>query len=261
MATNIKVSVNILTYNRASLLMRAINSVRAQDFLDMEIIVVNNGSTDDTAEVLKGMPDIKVITNSKSLGITRARQQALEASAGEYVAILDDDDEWLDGQKLRKQADFLNTHPEYVLVGGGIEINYKLQIIKDEQIYENKSPIIKSRPTSDKVIRRTMLFRNNFFTSTVMFRKQAAVKAGGFIKDEYDLAEDYDLWLRLGQKGKMHNFREPFTAYTQPNYNKEKICQFLNKQLKLVKINSEHYSFYYFARLVLQIRRLIKNYK
>ena len=79
MATNTKVSVNILTYNRASLLMRAINSVRAQDFSDKEIIVVNNGSTDNTAEILKGLPDIKVITNPTPLGITQARQQALKA--------------------------------------------------------------------------------------------------------------------------------------------------------------------------------------
>jgi glycosyltransferase involved in cell wall biosynthesis len=253
MATNTKVSVNILTYNRASLLMRAINSVRAQDFSDKEIIVVNNGSTDNTAEILKGLPDIKVITNPTPLGITQARQQALKASAGEYIAVLDDDDEWLDGQKLSKQADFLSRHSDYVLVGGGIKINYK-------QTQKNISPTVKFRPVSDKAIRRTMLFRNNFFTSTVMFRKQAAIEAGGFIKDEYDLAEDYDLWLRLGQKGKMYNFREPFTAYTQPNYNKERVDEFFKKQLKLININSGYYLFYYFARLVLQIRRLMKNY-
>ena len=79
-----------------------------------------------------------------------------------------------------------------------------------------------------------MLRKNNFFTSTVMFRRESAVKAGGFVPFGPDLAEDYDLWLRLGKIGKVYNFPEVFTLYHKPQYNKERFKKFLAKQLNLI---------------------------
>ncbi len=99
-----------------------------------------------------------------------------------------------------------------------------------------------------------MLFRNNFFTSTVMFRKNFAIKSGGFIKDEVDFGEDYDLWLRMGKLGKMHNFQEVFTLYRLPDYNKEKFRAFLAKQLRLVKQHRQDYPYYRLANLILKLR-------
>lgn len=99
-----------------------------------------------------------------------------------------------------------------------------------------------------------MLFRNNFFTSTVMFRRQAAINAGGFVKDEYDLAEDYDLWLRLGKSGKMANFKEVFALYQQSNYNKERRKQFFKKQLKLIIRHKDDYPYAWLAKIILNIR-------
>jgi GT2 family glycosyltransferase len=157
-----------------------------------------------------------------------------------YIAILDDDDEWLDKDKLKKQVEYLDKHRNVVLVGGGI-----------------KSDAEKFRPEMDKEIRNTMLLRNNFFTSTVMFRKQSAIEAGGFIKDQDDLVEDYDLWLRMGKKGKMYNFQEVFTAYRQPSYNRGKFRAFLRKQLRLIKANKASYSYYWASSIVIRLRLLI----
>src|SRR5574337_1894372 len=114
-----KVSVNILTKNRAGVLKKALESVFSQSFLDLEAVVINDGSTDNTRQVLESLAreKLKVIHHPKALGITQSRQEALGASAGEYVAILDDDDEWVDKDKLKKQAEFLERHPDYVLVG------------------------------------------------------------------------------------------------------------------------------------------------
>src|SRR4051812_9226023 len=119
-----KVSVNILTKNRPELFKKAYASVRAQSFIDYEVVVVNDGSTDGTAEVLKDLKieNLKIITHTSSQGITKSRQEALEQSAGEYIAILDDDDEWIDPEKLKKQVEYLDGHQDVVLVGGGIEI-------------------------------------------------------------------------------------------------------------------------------------------
>lgn len=267
-----KVSVNILTKNRSRLLKRAIDSVLRQSFKDFEVVIIDDGSTDDTAEVLKTAASLENVTfipyhNSQSLGITKSRQLALEFSKGEYIAILDDDDEWVDTGKLEKEVKFLDEHKDCVLVGGGIKISNspptgdhpkgdKYQIPNIKKDINTEELISKFRPETDARIRATMLLRNNFLTSTVVFRKEAALKAGGFIKDEVDLAEDYDLWLRMGVLGKMHNFQEVFTRYTQPDYNKDKLNRFLSKQLQLIEREKNNYSFYLLSKLILKLRLL-----
>lgn len=239
------VSINILTKNRAELLHKALESVSLQTFLDYEIIVINDGSTDNTPQILENWKhlNLKVINHQNSIGITKSRQEALENSLGKYIAILDDDDSWTDKNKLFKQVEFLNQHTDYVLVGGGMVIN---------------SSVLKLRPKTDKHIRRSMLIRNNFFTSTVMFNKESAVKAGGFISTDTDLAEDYDLWLRLGKIGKMYNFPEVFVNYHQSSYNKQKFKQFLKKQLLLVGREKNNYPLSWLAKLILNLRLLLK---
>lgn len=169
---------------------------------------------------------------------------------------MDDDDEWIDADKLKKQVEFLGNNRDYVLVGGGIKVNPKSEIRNPKQTTNNKPQITKLRVNTDTQIRKTMLFRNNFFTSTVMFRKDEAFKVGGFIKDDIDLAEDYDLWLRMGKLGKMYNFQEVFTAYRVPSYNKGKFKEFLRKQRRLIKKHKSDYPFYFLSSLIIWIRLL-----
>ena len=242
-----KVSVNILTKNRAGFLPKALASVLSQSFLDYEVLIINDGSNDSTKEVLEEYKDarIKIISHQNSLGITVSRQEALEKSLGQYVAILDDDDEWVDINKLKKQVEYLDSHTDYVLVGGGMKIEVR-----------GKMQEVKLRPESDEKIRRTMLLRNNFFTSTVMFRREAVVKAGGFINNGQDLAEDYDLWLRLGRIGQMYNFKEFFVNYHVPSYNKDKKRQFLLKQLRLARRDNGFYPLGWLAIIILKLRIL-----
>lgn len=237
-----KVSVNILTKNRSGLLQAALKSIVAQSYKDFEVVVVNDGSSDNTAEVIssfsRDIKDFKIIDHKSSLGISRSRQEALINSAGNFVAILDDDDEWTDNSKLTKQVQYLEEHPEVILVGGGIRIGEKKLF----------------RTETDAEIRKTMLLRNNFFTSTVMFHRDFALKAGGFISDQADVSEDYDLWLRMGKLGQMHNFQEVFALYRQPNYNKDKFKLFLKKQKELIKQHRHDYPGYLVANLILTAR-------
>lgn len=247
-----KVSIIILTKNRSGLLRKALLSVERQTFDDYKIIVINDGSNDDTKNVLdlfqKNSFGLSIVglNYAESLGVTARRKEGLGLCAGEYVAILDDDDEWVEIDKLKKQVEYLDNHPDCVIVGGGIRINDKFQISN-----------FKFRPQSDARIRKTMLFRNNFFTSTVMFRREAAIKAGGFVKDDIDLAEDYDLWLRMGKLRKMYNFPEVFTAYSAPSYNKDKFKQFLRKQLSLISLHKNDYPYYWLAKTILVLRLFI----
>jgi glycosyltransferase involved in cell wall biosynthesis len=247
-----KVSVNILTKNRAPLLRRALYSIWGQSYKDIEVILISDGSTDNTEEITQELTkaglNIDFVIHNESLGITASRQEALLKSKGEFIAILDDDDEWVDVDKLKKQVEFLDQNSDFVLVGGGISvIDSKNQALRT-----------KLRPQTDENIRQTMLLRNNFFTSTVMFKREMVIKVGGFIKDEQDFAEDYDLWLRLGNVGKMFNFQEVFTKYTLPNYNKERFIGFLKKQKSLIIKYKSEYPNYLVAYFILSLRIFFK---
>lgn len=240
-----KVSVNILTKDRPDFLQKALGSVAMQTFKDLEVVIVDDGSKQSIDAVLDTFGNLKIkkIHHQSSLGITLSRQDALAASNGVYVAILDDDDEWVDKDKLKKQVEFLDSHKDYILVGGGMQV-----------FSEGKSQGAKFRPEDNESILKTMLFRNNFFTSSVMFRKDVAQAVGGFIRDEIDLAEDYDLWLRMGPLGKLYNFQEVFVNYRQSSYNTDKFKQFLEKQLRLVRREKDRYPGAFIYQLILKFR-------
>ncbi len=112
-----KVSVIITTYNREALLPRSVNSVLDQDFRDLELIIVNDCSPDDTARVLQNLSEkdarIRVVTHRTNRGQTTALNSGIRAARGEYIAFLDDDDEWLPG-KLSAQVDLLDRSPPEV---------------------------------------------------------------------------------------------------------------------------------------------------
>lgn len=253
-----KVSVIILTKNRAELLGKALESVLNQTEKDVEIVVVNDGSTDNTEEILRikseNLNKLEIISHQISKGITLSRQEALLAATGEYVAFLDDDDEWSDEEKLKKQLQWFERNVDGVIVGGGIRIISNDEFLISKQRPNPKFQTTKFRPENDEDIRKIMLFRNNFFTSTVMVKRQVALDAGGFMKDDVDLAEDYDLWLRIGKLGKMGNIQEVFTNYRKPDYNKGKFKQFLTKQLYLIKRHRQDYPGCFFASIILRFR-------
>ncbi len=245
-----KVSIIILTYNRAALLKNAVQSVLNQSFKDWEIVVVDDGSTDPTHVVINDFIrdglKIKHIHHTTRQGITKSRQDALMASEGSLVAFLDDDDEWIGKDKLKKQVDYFNYHTEAVLVGGGIRMELRI-----------KNYELRMRPQSDAQIRSTMLFRNNFFTSTVMVRRGKLIEAGGFILRYFDCAEDYDAWLRIGRLGSMYNFQEVFALYRNSGYNRGKFLIFLRKQVELIRQNKRFYPHYLLARIILWVRMII----
>jgi len=241
------VSVNILTKNRAQLLARALKSVACQNFRDYEVVLINDGSTDETASVIErfkkqGMP-LRDINHEQSKGKIFSRNEALKESSGKYVAPLDDDDEWVDEHKLQKQVDYFQKNPDAVLTGGGIIM-----------IDAGRPVGARFRAENDKEIRPTMLLRNNFFTSTVMFKREEALKSGGFLPGRRDEAEDYGLWLRLGKQGKMYNFQEVFTNYTVPHYNKERFRSILREQLEQMQINRAGYPNFHLAKIILKLR-------
>ncbi len=201
MATEIsprpKVSVMICVYNGADVVMQAVDSILAQTFTDFELIVVDDGSTDDTAERVQACPDARLrFFQQAHLGIPQARNHALAQARGAYLAVLDADDV-ADPNRLEAQAAFLETHPEVVMVGTGY--------VQADQLLKRDKTV--TPPLTDAAIRRAMLRGNPFCHSTVMMRRSAIDKVG-FYSEAFPFVQDYELWSRLAQAGKLANLPE-----------------------------------------------------
>jgi glycosyltransferase involved in cell wall biosynthesis len=185
LGTSPLVSVIIPTYNRGWIVKEAIESVLKQDFTDFELIVVDDGSTDNTAEILHGFgSDIRVIKQSNR-GVSAARNRGIQASVGRWIAFLDSDDLWLP-QKLSRQVDFFNAHPEAPIcqteeqwIRNGRRVNPKLRHRKfSGMIFERSLELCLVSP------------------SAVMIRKRLFSDVGLF-DESLPVCEDYDLWLRV----------------------------------------------------------------
>ncbi len=175
-------------YNGAETLKESIESVLNQTFKDFEFIIVNDGSTDDTAEIIgiyqKLDPRVVVIEH-KNQGLTKSLNIALGKARGEYIARQDADDVSLP-QRFQRQVQLLDGQGRIGFVG----CNYGL--IDSEGCIFDFGP---KEDNPDKITRG--LARKNFFChGSVLFRKKALEKAGGY-RDFFRYAQDYDLYLRL----------------------------------------------------------------
>ncbi len=213
------ISVVLATKNGSKYIIRALDSVLKQVDVDLEIIVVSDGSTDETVAIVRdymaehGMVPFRLIELSQNIGPGLARNLAIlggEAEgktypecSGEYVAIIDDDDMWLNEQKLKNQLALLESDRGLALVGSQ----------KTEFIREDGTHIYwLNNETDPEAIRISMLLQNPVVSSSVLFRKDIFKNLGGYKK--MHLAEDYDLWLRIGQIGKISNAADAEVKYT-----------------------------------------------
>ena len=257
MNNKIIVSVVLPTYNRAHLLPRAIKSVLNQTFQDFELIIVDDGSTDNTKEVVENFQKkdnrIKYIRNEENLGIQKTLNKGIGMSEGKYIARIDDDDEWIDNNKLKNQVDFLELNQDHVLVGTGAVVVDSNGI----DLYKFHNPI------NDENIRNIILGKNCFLHPSVVFKKESFLAVGGY--DESSVVrhiEDYDLWLRLGMIGKMANL----SIYGIKLVKSEKQISFKNnrKQLvgyfQIIKKYKEYYPGYLRALLRSYVRLLLYGY-
>ena len=179
------ISVVIPTFERKALLPRALDSVYKQTIPAREVIVVDDGSRDATAAMIgERYPDVKYIYQSRG-GVSRARNVGLEKATGEWLALLDSDDEWLPGklaaqcQALSRSREFKLCHTNEIWIRNGKRVNPKLKHQKSGGwIYQKCLPLCVISPSS------------------VLIHRSVFEEVGCF-DETLPACEDYDLWLRV----------------------------------------------------------------
>lgn len=246
-----KISIVIVTYNRADLLPKATASVLAQSFRDFELLIIDDGSIDGTEAYARGLAArderVKYFKNELNLGISKSRNRGVALARGEYIAMLDSDDYWIDTDKLKIQAAYLGAHPEIGLIGTGIRCEDEQGAVLKEDIFM----------ADDEKIRGCMLWKNQIAQSSVLFRKSAFVKAGGY-DESFSIGEDYDLWLKIGKDWKFANLPEAMVAYLihSGGITKERRFQTISATDKIICRYRKDYPGYLKARLKSGLRFL-----
>ncbi|MFZ2385321.1 MAG: glycosyltransferase [Candidatus Omnitrophota bacterium] len=199
------VSVIIPTYNRAQVLLGAINSALSQTYKNLEIIVVDDASADNTRDLICGIHDgrVKYCRLEKNNGGSVARNVGIKISQGEFIAFLDSDDEWLP-TKLEKQVKLFNSlSDEYGLIYSGCYFSC-----------ENKFSGGCFKPKEKGTIFDILLERNCVgTTSTVLVKANLVHKIGGF-KEGLPSCQDWDFYLRLSQITKFYFIADSLVVYS-----------------------------------------------
>jgi glycosyltransferase involved in cell wall biosynthesis len=253
----VKISIILPTYNGVKYIKKSIESVLSQSFSNWELLVINDGSTDNTENFIKEYTnkDFRIIyfKNENNLGIQKTLNKGLKEAKGDYIARIDDDDQWINKDKLKMQIEFLDNNPNYVLIGTGA-------IVVDENDKELYKYLLSE---DDKAIKSRILSKNCFIHSSVMFRKDIALKLGGYSEDKnVKHIEDYDLWLRLGVIGKLANlpiYAVRFTIRNDGISSNNKLEQF-KKSLVLIKKYKNKYPNYFKALFIGYIKIMLYSF-
>ncbi len=200
-----KISVIMPNYNSEKYLKEVIESILNQTFSDFEFIIIDDGSSDRSWEIIqeyaKKDKRIIAIKNEKNLWVHKTRNKLFDFVKGEYIAMMDSDDICYP-HRLQKQFDFLEKHNLYALCG----TNFILIDEKWKEIGQKKFP------ETDKEIKESFFWRNPFGQNTVMMRT-SVFDTIWWYDETLEVAEDLDMWVRIWTKYKMYNLQENLVKY------------------------------------------------
>jgi len=184
---DMQIDVIIPTFNRASVLPKAIASVIEQSFQDFQLYIIDDGSTDETRSVVeKYLQNQKVhYFHQKNQGVSSSRNHGIKISSSEWICFLDSDDEWLP-QKLATQSAFSENNPQFnfihsneIWIRNGIRVNAKARFDKGSQDLFKRSLELCLISPSTVMLKRELIQKHNYFDET------------------FEICEDYDLWLKI----------------------------------------------------------------
>lgn len=200
-----KVSVIIPAYNVENTILQTVESVLKQTYVDFELIIINDGSSDRTLDIVNTIHDPRITIHSfENGGLPTARNRGIIHATGEYLTFLDADDLWTP-DKLEQQVAALEADTD-----AGVVYSWTLTMSADgRDVYPGKSPTFAGNVYAD-------LLLNNFIASgsNVMIRREAIASVGGF-DPSLQSCEDWDYWLRLAKKWPFALVRKPHILYRQ----------------------------------------------
>lgn len=200
------VSVVLPLFNCVEYVGEAIESILRQDYGDFELIVIDDGSTDETADIARRYDDPRLrFYAQENRGLSATLNRGIELAAGRYVARQDQDD-LSKPARLGRQAAFLDDHPSCALVGTWAEV------------WVDRTPTERSHrhPSDNESLQYFLLLNNPFVHSSVMLRKEALRDVGVYCTDRSrQPPEDYELWSRIARKHEVANIPEALQVYRE----------------------------------------------
>ncbi|MBR0237065.1 MAG: glycosyltransferase [Thermoguttaceae bacterium] len=201
----VSISVIMPVYNSERYLSIAIESILAQTFKNFEFIIVNDGSTDSSLEIIQNYQakDSRIrIIDQPNQGVTKSLNNAINLAQGKYIARMDADDISMP-DRLAKQFQYLEAHPEIAVCGSGALI-----IDEDGDVIRIDRVVC----THENIEKRHLSGKCSMKHPSVIIRADVLRKVNGY-NEELPYAQDFDLWLRIGEIGKLENLREPLIKY------------------------------------------------
>ncbi len=195
---NPKVSVVMSIHNEEKYIKKAVDSILNQTYEDYEFIIINDGSTDRTQNILESYTDNRLrIVKQENLGLTRSLNRGIKLAGGEYIARMDGNDISLP-ERFEKQVEIFNINKKVGLVGSFVE-----------HIDENGNYIkLYSYPTKNEEIKKVLWSDCPLCHSSAMFRKECIEKVG-YYREKIGPAEDYDMWFRISEHFDVENIADP----------------------------------------------------
>jgi glycosyltransferase involved in cell wall biosynthesis len=198
-----KVSVIMAVYNAAQYVGQAIDSILAQTFTNFEFLVVNDGSTDDTYEILYAYDDprISILTNENNVGLAKSLNRGISKARGEYIARQDADDS-SHPERIMQQARYLDEHPEIGVVGAAT------------RWMDGDDNLMKIWPLGqdNAEIQKLLISTCPLIHGSTMFRRQCFEEIGGY-DTSMRTGQDYDFWLRISETWDMTCLRDVLYTY------------------------------------------------
>jgi glycosyltransferase involved in cell wall biosynthesis len=199
------VSVLLPVYNGAATLREALDSILAQEGVELELLLIDDASRDESAEIIKAYAArderVTAILHEKNIGLAATLNEGLGVARHEFVARMDQDDVAMPG-RLRAQVSFMRSRPDILLAG-----SFVFHMGADKS-----SDRLVELPTTPRQVAHKLQRENCLYHPAVILRRSPVIAAGGY-REEFHNAEDYELWLRLARHHDLANIPEPLLRY------------------------------------------------
>ena len=240
------VSILLPVYNGAKYISDTINSVLEQSYENFEFIIINDGSTDNTEQIINTYSDSRIIyiKNQENLKLIKTLNKGIKLAKGKYIARIDADD-IMHKNRLLKQVDFLEKNENYIIVGSAVKLINLNNLNEDNYIeyYQDNDDIIFS-----------MIFYCPIIHPSTLIRKSTLILNELEFDHNFIHAEDYELWTRMVKFGKIANLSENLTFYRLHN---EQISQ---KNLELQKIQMQKIQDNYLKKMLPEFSEIDKKH-